>query len=83
MIPMIDHSDNPFFADIIDALTQGTANLPAGHGPEYWAGMTGEMRKRKEIFANIFSMEALSKNEDLTFLADSFPELYNAYLILL
>ena len=77
------HSDNPFFADIIDALTQGTANLPAGHGPKYWSGAQGEIRKRKEIFANIFSMEALSKKEDLAFFQDSFPEIYRAYLKLL
>ncbi len=77
------HSDNPFFADIIDALSQGTVSLPAGHGPKYWSGAQGEIRKRKEIFANLFSMEALSKSEDLAFFAGSFPEIYDAYLKLL
>lgn len=77
------HPDDPFFADIIDALSQGTADLPAGHGPKYWSGAQGEIRKRKEIFANLFSMEALSQSEDLAFFENSFPEIYKAYLKLL
>lgn len=78
-----DHSENSFLADIIDALSKGTLNLPAGHGAKYWSGAQGEIHKRKEIFANIFSMESLSQSDDLTFLKDSFPEIYQAYLKLL
>ena len=77
------HTDNPFFADIIDALTRGTVNLPAGHGPKYWSGAQGEIRIRKEIFANLFSMEALSKSEEIAFFKENFPEIYEAYLKLL
>ena len=72
-----------FVSDIIDALSEGSLNLPAGHGREYWSGEKGKLHTKKEIFANIFSVEAFAIEENLDFVHKNFPDLYSAYLKLL
>ena len=64
-----------FLSDTIDALCESQYKLPFRHGKEYW---TSE-RKAKEIFANLFSLEAVGDIEKILFLRRNFPDLMAAF----
>ena len=65
-----------FLSDICSAISEGTWDFPAGHPAEYWA-RTGT--KEKEIFANLFSLEAFDDKDKLVFLRDNFPGILKVY----
>lgn len=69
-----------YLSDIIDALAKGDLNVPFGHGKKYWHNDT--QNGSLEIFANIFSMEALGHRE-LEIVKAAFSDLWESYQKLL
>jgi len=64
-----------FISDIFSAI--GKVNeFAAGHGEAYWSKPG---KREKEIFANLFSLEAVGDTEKLTFLNQHFPEIMKVY----
>lgn len=64
-----------FLSDIMSAICGGKYKFPAGHDAAYW---TSE-KQAKEIFANLFGLEAYNDTEKLTFLKEYFPSLVEAF----
>jgi len=63
-------------SDIFSAITK-TDGFMAGHDVEYW-NTTG--RREAEIYANLFSLEALGCKKELEYIKTCFPEIVNAYM---
>ena len=70
------HDEDGYLSDILDGGCRGKYDLPYAHPSEYWS-KTGN--QEREIFANVFSLEAIGDTEKLSFLEDKFPELMKAY----
>ncbi len=65
-----------FFSDILSAISEHDYDFHIGHDKPYWLEPGN---KEREIFANLFSMEALKQKERLAFLQDNFPDIMAAY----
>lgn len=65
-----------FLSDILSAVCNAKYEFPMGHPPEYWKK---KGNKEKEIFANLFSLEAYEDTEKWSFLEENFPEILKAY----
>ncbi|MDD6877686.1 MAG: hypothetical protein PUD44_07910 [Clostridiaceae bacterium] len=63
-------------SDIISALSGDEYELPFGHSGEYWQ-IPG--KREKEVFANLFALDALQDMEKLQYLREHFPELMQVY----
>lgn len=74
------HDDRGFLSDILDAISSGRYDLPARHGQEYWLRPGA---KAREIFANIYSLQAFGDWETLVFLTEHFPEIMQYFDVLL
>ncbi|MCM1508965.1 MAG: hypothetical protein NC177_17795 [Ruminococcus flavefaciens] len=75
----IDLREHLELSDIISALTINEYKVLYGHTTEYW------LRKNthnceKEIFANIFNLEAQNNDSDIEFLQACFPEVWESYV---
>ena len=68
-----------FLSDICDAICESDFKFPAYHGKEYWAGTGSAGRKEKEIFANLFSLEAFGDQKKLDFFKTNFPEIWETF----
>ena len=68
--------EDGFLSDIFSALCESKYDYQFGHSKEYWAK---PQNKSVEIFANLFSLEALNDTEKLRYLSKVFPELVDAY----
>lgn len=71
-----ENDEQGFVSDILSAITEGEYDLPMGHPPEYWKRRGA---KEREVFANIFSLEAFDDRENINFIRTYFPDLYKAY----
>lgn len=71
------YDQDGFLSDILSAISDGTYDFPAGHPLKYWQK---QGNKEKEIFANMFSLEACNDQEKLEFIQENFPELYRVYM---
>lgn len=69
--------DNPFFSDIISALSEDQLRGTTGHEKVYWRNIE---IKCAEIFANLFSLESMSAVKQLNFLNQYLDKMYLAYL---
>lgn len=67
---------NGFLSDILSAITDGERRYVAGHPSKYWKTPGN---KEKEVFANIFTLEALQSTDLLAFIRENFPEIIDAY----
>ncbi len=65
-----------FLSDILSAICNGEYDLPFSHEKEYWIQ---KGNKEKEIFANLFSVEAYEDQESIDFLHKHFPDMMQAY----
>lgn len=70
-------NESMFLSDIFSALSTGKYEFPVGHSPEYW-GKAGA--GEREIFANLFSIEALRDELSIKFLEENFPDIVRAYM---
>ena len=67
--------DGPL-SDILDAISESEYRFPFRHDADYW-GQEGV--KEKEIFANLFTLEALQDTEKLHWFREHFPDIWSAY----
>ncbi len=65
-----------FLSDILSAICEDDYRFPAYHEKQYWLNAGN---KEKELFANLFSLEAFKDEEKLIFLKDNFPDIFKAY----
>lgn len=65
-----------FLSDILSAICEQNYMFPIGHERSYWL-KSGN--KEKEIFANLFSLEAFGQTEYLSFFEETFPDIWAAY----
>ena len=73
----VERNDNEgFLSDILSALCEDTKRFPIYHEREYWRE---KGKKEAEVFANIFSLEAINDMEKLTFMEKNFPRIIDAY----
>lgn len=70
------NDEDGFLSDIIGAVSEAEIELPFKHSKEYWV-IPGN--KEKEIFANLFSLEAFNDLKKRRLLEEDFPELIKAY----
>lgn len=68
-----------FLSDIFSAISGGKYRFSAGHDTEYWARAGN---KEREIFANLFSLEAFQDAKKLQFFRDNFAELFRTFELL-
>ena len=71
-----ESDDQGFVSDILSAMTEGDFDFPMGHSAEYWKRQGA---KEREVFANLFSLEAFEDEEKIGFIRQYFPDLYEAY----
>jgi len=71
-----EQDDLGFVSDIFSAISEDEYDLPTGHSTEYWKRQGA---KEREIFANLFSLEAFGDNKKIDFFREHFPDLYEAY----
>lgn len=65
-----------FLSDVLSAVCESEFAFPWGHSREYWRG---KGNKPREIFANLFALEALEGTAHLDFLRENFPRMMEAY----
>ncbi len=70
------NDEQGFLSDIFSAISDGKYRFFAGHDAEYWAEAGN---KEREIFANLFSLEAFRDAEKLQFFRANFAELLKAF----
>ncbi len=70
------HDKDGYLSDVLDAGCLGKHDFPFFHPSDYWKDSGNQCR---EIFANIFSLEAIGDTEKLSSLEEWFPELMKAY----
>lgn len=75
-----ESSCSDYFSDILSALGKGQFYTFAGHDPAYWQ-RTGNAEK--EIFANLFCMQATKRVEEIAYLNEAFPYMIQTYQKLL
>ena len=68
-----------FLSDVFSAISGGKYRFTAGHDAKYWAKAGN---KEREIFANLFSLEAFQDADKLQFFRDNFAELLRAFKLL-
>lgn len=66
-----------FLSDVLSAIDGGEHKFFAGHAAEDWQT---EGSQEREIYANLFSLEACNDQEKLQFIKKHFPEIYEAYM---
>ena len=71
-----DEDEDGFISDIISAISKSEIKTYASHKVDYWA-KSG--RKEREIFANLFSIEAFDQTKHKELLSKMFPDLVKAY----
>ena len=71
-----ENDEEGFLSDIFSAVCDAEYELPAEHKKSYWQVLGN---KEKEIFANLFSLEAFGDEAKLDFLEKDFPEIIEAY----
>ena len=67
--------DGPL-SDILDAISGSEPVFPYHHDAEYWS-QAGN--REREIFANLFTLEALQDTEKLRWFRQHFPDIWAAY----
>lgn len=65
-----------FLSDILSAISEQDYKFPINHDKSYWLKPGN---KEKEIFANLFSLEAFGRKDQLQILKDYFPDIMDAY----
>ena len=71
-----ENDDEGFLSDIFSAVCEDDHRFKFWHEKEYWKQ---EGNKEKEIFANLFSLEAFGDGAKLGFLEENYPEILEAY----
>ena len=66
-------------SDIISALTLNEFQVPYYHSTDYWL-KENTYHREKEVFVNIFNLEAQNNNSDIQFLQSCFPDVWKNYL---
>lgn len=74
----IDFKNHPELSDIISALTINKFKVLYGHPTTYWLRENAYNRE-KEVFVNIFNLEAQNNNLDIDFLQSCFPDVWKSY----
>ncbi|MDE5583219.1 MAG: hypothetical protein K2J08_05920 [Ruminococcus sp.] len=75
----IDLKEHPELSDIISALKINKFKVLYGHPTTYWLRENVHNRE-KEIFVNIFNLEAQNNNSDIDFLQSCFPDVWKNYV---
>ncbi|EAA0329193.1 phage head morphogenesis protein [Listeria monocytogenes] len=70
-------ADDDYFSDICSGLTGNKIKGNAGHAASYWK-QKGSVEK--EIFANLFAMLAMNKQESLNMVRKQFPMIYGSFI---
>ena len=65
-----------FLSDICSAICEQDYEFPISHDKEYWLKRGN---KEREIFANLFSLEAFECEEQLALLEEHFPNIFREY----
>ncbi|EAD3671820.1 minor capsid protein [Listeria seeligeri] len=73
-------ADDDYFSDICSGLTGNKIKGNAGHAASYWK-QKGSVEK--EIFANLFAMLAMNKQESLDMVRKQFPMIYGSFINML
>lgn len=73
-------ADDDYFSDICSGLTGNKIKGNAGHAASYWK-QKGSVEK--EIFANLFAMLAMNKQESLNMVRKQFPMIYGSFIKML
>ena len=71
-----ENDEDGYLSDILDAICESRFRFPARHGAGYWERPGN---KAKDIFANLFSLEAFGDTKKLDLLRYEFPKLIEAY----
>jgi hypothetical protein len=71
-----NNDEQGYISDIFSAITDDKYPFMAGHDAEYWAEAGN---KEREIFANLFSLEAFQDTGKIEFLRTNFTELFKAF----
>ena len=66
-------------SDIVSALTINKFKVLYGHPTTYWLKENAYNRE-KEVFVNIFNLEAQNNNSDIDFLQSCFPDVWVSYV---
>ncbi|MBC2077671.1 minor capsid protein [Listeria booriae] len=70
-------ASDDYFSDICSALTENKVKGYAGHAASYWKRKGSA---EKEIFANLFAMLALDKQESMAMVKKQFPMVYGSFI---
>lgn len=70
-----ENDEDGFISDIFSAVDQSDIFI-AGHPPNYWE-IPGN--REAEIYANLFSLEAMNDQKKLGYLRKNFPEIMQEY----
>lgn len=70
------NDEQGFLSDIFSAISNGKYRFAAGHDAGYW---TESGNKEREIFANLFSLEAFRDTQKLKYFRENFAEIFDAY----
>ncbi|EHJ7461852.1 minor capsid protein [Listeria monocytogenes] len=73
-------ANDDYFSDICSALTENRVKGNAGHAASYW-NRKGSIEK--EIFANLFAMLAMNKQESIAMVKKQFPMIYGSFIKML
>jgi len=71
-----ENDEHGFLSDIFSAISNGKYRFAAGHNAEYWVEPGN---KEREIFANLFSLEAFQDTQKLKYFRENFAEIFDAY----
>lgn len=71
-----ENDEEGVLSDIFSAICEDEYRLRFWHKKEYWQK---EGNKEREIFANLFSLEAFGDTDKLNFLEEDFPEILEIY----
>lgn len=70
-------ANDDYFSDICSGLTGNKIKGNAGHAASYWKQKGSA---EKEIFANLFAMLAMNKQESLNMVRKQFPMIYGSFI---